>query len=1806
MSETILHDTHTDDHMDMTTGGSADFMVTSGSALLMSLSALLTANNVGSVSGQTLVVSYEMLEQNSGALVRVGDSLYYQSDFDFSGVQSVHYSITDQDGVVVLHDTLEISVTPSMVHHGDEVKAPEHMAAMTLVNPSDATHIAVKDGNWSDTGIWQNVQTGEIEIPGADARVFIPKGVSVTYDVDSDVPLFTVRVDGKLSFDTEHDTTMVVDTLFCAPTSVLNIGTEDHPVSADVTTQIVIRSDGEPVTARDWDMGQLSKGIVTHGQVRIYGEDKTDFITLQQDAHAGDNRLVLSGNPQGWSVGDTLILGGTSYDANGSDADNTRFHDEILEITKIEGNVVYFKNHTNAATEGNSVLAFDHTRPQGTTFDSSELNLYVSNLTRNIVVRSEDGRDTPTDERGHVMFMHNPDVQVHNASFVDMGRTDKGELINGLSGLQPDGSMSDGSNVRGRYPVHFHRTGAEDISGTPAEAEGNVVWGSPGWGLVHHQSHLVAENNVVFDVVGAGISAEAGDEIGVWRNNIVIKTTGDSDPLLDLNNSDRAALGDFGFNGEAYWVQGGMQVEFHDNIAISSMTGVNLFAGTDGGKREASSIAVKNLNIRLEDGTIVETDVYKAFKNAGYADDDRIDVTNLPVKAFDGFEAYNVDQGVITWNMMRNDDGMAEFSMPAQDQAHSEWSLLNGITLWNVFGSGVFLEYTTQTELQNILIIGNPENPVEFLPGINGDGRGVGVDMNKSTQNLIFENIRIEGFDRGMHVPEEGGFINSEILSYDQTNSVPASKLINGEFANNNYNFTEIQAYNHGTHMFPNYFEIINTVFHSHEDSDNLSPVSGFDSMMVGDRGVVFFDASASFDWDTPDALRLSQGGIVAYGWDFNGDQIIDEYGRYSSHDFDHFGEYAVGLTVWDAHGLSNTVYKNIVVNTDESYDNMFRNGSLESGYYLGENGYSLGVLGVNEGWVFGDSFILNNELTGNKGNVISLDAETGWESGFGQVWHDAGLHQGGLKLQFDMNYVNGSGSTPDQVTIKVYGINGQYDMSVNGSLPHAIDAINSPVITEILDIKLANPTGGWKTFQYDVDFADGYDYIVMSVSPSLGMNSSSDTLKFDNFYLADGVSPEAMDDFVKITGWNNSTFNILNNDISILGDKLHIEKLGQVEFGNLILNLDGTITYKPQSGFSGTDKFSYIVADEHGNTDLAFVNLKIDPINADNLIIHYNFDQDKGNTAEDMGADYYDTDGVFFGGAEHIQGGIFKNAVHFDNRNENDLYSANDPASFVFLDNDEITYGTGNDLVFGATANTYDQKSLSFWFKIDESKAEPQVIADFGTDGNGLSIYLDGTKLIAGGEAQGWSYWNSADLSLGQWHHVTLSLNGSNQLSNGQQAHSLKVWLDGKLMSDVVEKSGVIGEIEGSGSFNDDALGASYFGFAYAGDGLTVFPRQNGMIGSMDDFRMYDRVLSSSEAQTLFSYIQAPVTNNGNETYHTGIGNDLIVGGKGNDLYLYRAGEDIFHDVSGTDTLKLPENVIQNGLSFMRDASAPNDLVVHVTDRDGHYLGNVTLKDQFVTGHGIEKILLADNQALDLTKIQVTTTGTNGADSIVGSTFGGSFNDIIYAYAGKDTVRGGKGNDYIDGGTDQDYLYGDDGSDTLLGGIGNDVMQGGNGDDLLYGGDGYDVLYGNNGIDWVEGGGGNDRLYGGTEADLLFGQDGNDILNGGAGADFLDGGAGADIFALAKDGFNTGVDIISGFSRTQGDKIDISDLLSGYDPLHDLLTDFVRITQYGADSYLAVDSNGGGDNFSYIAMLTGVTGMTDEDAMVKAGTLIV
>ncbi|MBK6897108.1 MAG: PD40 domain-containing protein [Alphaproteobacteria bacterium] len=158
------------------------------------------------------------------------------------------------------------------------------------------------------------------------------------------------------------------------------------------------------------------------------------------------------------------------------------------------------------------------------------------------------------------------------------------------------------------------------------------------------------------------------------------------------------------------------------------------------------------------------------------------------------------------------------------------------------------------------------------------------------------------------------------------------------------------------------------------------------------------------------------------------------------------------------------------------------------------------------------------------------------------------------------------------------------------------------------------------------------------------------------------------------------------------------------------------------------------------------------------------------------------------------------------------------------------------------------------------------------------------------------------------------------------------------------------------------------------------------------------------------------------------------------------------------------------------------------------------------------------------------------------------------------------------------DFYIGTDEGDRYIGGYQNDTLIGLRGDDVLFGGSGWDKLYGNEGADTLYGGKGSDRLNGGGDADL---------------------------FVLDGINFNR-PDTILDLSISEGDRIQIKDILN-FDPLTDAITDFVQITQSGADSLLSVDINGtdGGASFEVAARIKGVTGL-DVNQLFADGDLMI
>jgi VCBS repeat-containing protein len=172
------------------------------------------------------------------------------------------------------------------------------------------------------------------------------------------------------------------------------------------------------------------------------------------------------------------------------------------------------------------------------------------------------------------------------------------------------------------------------------------------------------------------------------------------------------------------------------------------------------------------------------------------------------------------------------------------------------------------------------------------------------------------------------------------------------------------------------------------------------------------------------------------------------------------------------------------------------------------------------------------------------------------------------------------------------------------------------------------------------------------------------------------------------------------------------------------------------------------------------------------------------------------------------------------------------------------------------------------------------------------------------------------------------------------------------------------------------------------------------------------------------------------------------------------------------------------------------------------------------------------------------TLIGNGGNDKLYGgaggdSMEGGAGSDMLYGNGGKDTLEGGDGDDVLfgAGGTDKmrggagnDILYGNSGKDSLMGGAGDDKLYGGGGDNKLDGGAGNDTLYGNEGENMLSGGDGDDLIYGGSQADTIAGGAGNDVIYANGGGDIIDSGSGLDTVWLGAGAASIALNAGEGF----------------------------------------------------------------------------
>lgn len=406
---------------------------------------------------------------------------------------------------------------------------------------------------------------------------------------------------GKLQFATNVNTELRTEYLFNGMMGTLEIGTASNKIAEGVKASLVFAERGG--TTNTEDPSRFAPGAVLMGTTKMHGADKTSWLALQTHPSAGATQFVLKSAPIGWQVGDQLVVAGTDPITNASIASTSEFErDEVVTITAVAGNTITFT----------SALIRDHKAPS----QASDLDVHVANMSRNIVVSSENTSVASISgefrkPRGHMMFMHTLDVDVRYVEANNLGRTDKNIILDDwdfsdLDRAQNTGQpvTNGGRNPRGRYSFHFHRGGldtsvfpARPITPlpTPAHVEGCVVNNDPGWAYVNHSSRVDFIKNVSYNLVGGAFNTEAGNETGSFIENIAIRTVNPLNPVMSaprprgsyIEGDATLALADlkegrqdFAWQGDGFWLHG-VGVTVQGNI-VSGSTGHAYVYWTDG------------------------------------------------------------------------------------------------------------------------------------------------------------------------------------------------------------------------------------------------------------------------------------------------------------------------------------------------------------------------------------------------------------------------------------------------------------------------------------------------------------------------------------------------------------------------------------------------------------------------------------------------------------------------------------------------------------------------------------------------------------------------------------------------------------------------------------------------------------------------------------------------------------------------------------------------------------------------------------------------------------------------------------------------------------------------------------------------------------------------------------------------------------------------------------------------------------------------------------------------------------------------
>lgn len=657
-------------------------------------------------------------------LSRLNDSLTI-SLYDHSGIRSEDYqlqSLADRmiaelnrnlEGAEDLSEAMRIREILSSIQDYDEEAeltlyrrggtpffTTPYESRITNFSYNRTTHLAVNSGNWSSAGTW----AGGV-IPPANAVVEIPQGVTVTYDVQSDVKAESVVIFGTLDFRTDIHTRMRVNNLQVAPTGTLTIGTAANPVAADVNAEIIF-NDSPVNTALDpeqWGNGLVALGKVTiHGAVKSFGADSR----LAAAPRAGQTTLTFVTAPTGWRAGDRLALPDSRQLDEGQNFGgyNGAWGMDVVQITAIsaDGRTITITRIAPDGTPQAGGFRYDHPG----TYDGQFMP-HVANLTHNVSFRSENTSETAAN-RGMVYFTHRAEVDVRYAQFMNLGRTTESDTDD--TAYNSSGQVTHiGTNQSRRGPVTFHNLAGPASTTNPYQYTfvGNSIHQTTvdtkfRWGLlVENSQYGLIQGNNIHNHAGAGlILRDARTSYNVIEKNFVLTVIGDR-----ARRNAGEALDGSGFYGEA----GALRNNYlRFNVASGTVaTAQDIVAG--GGYVDNSYPGRFTFNLPLQRGVVMQGCTINVTCVQ------RDSWTEQPILEWRDNEAYGaMASGVVTWAL--SGDGYQVPNVPE--------SIILRQVVWHAWEEAWFGYPANRLTMRDWIVRGDPNSSW----CCSGQPRAVGFD----------------------------------------------------------------------------------------------------------------------------------------------------------------------------------------------------------------------------------------------------------------------------------------------------------------------------------------------------------------------------------------------------------------------------------------------------------------------------------------------------------------------------------------------------------------------------------------------------------------------------------------------------------------------------------------------------------------------------------------------------------------------------------------------------------------------------------------------------------------------------------------------------------------------------------------------------------------------------------------------------------------------------------------------------------------------------------------------------------------------